>query len=68
MASNQYLARLGFVLALDQSEFVQDITEAQRKFKDFSNEAKRDSAQAAKSVFNIGQMRHKKSLRTLLRK
>lgn len=53
MASNQYLARLGFVLALDQSEFVQDVTEAQRKFKDFSNEAKRDSAAAAKAILEL---------------
>ena len=53
MASNQYLARLGFVLALDQSEFVQNVTEAQRKWKDFSNEAKRDSAQAAKAILDL---------------
>lgn len=53
MASNQYLARLGFVLALDQSEFVQDITEAQKKFKDFTAEVKRDSAQAAKAALEL---------------
>lgn len=53
MASNQYLARLGFVLALDQSEFVEKLTETQRKWKDFSNEAKRDSAQAAKAILEL---------------
>lgn len=53
MASNQYLARLGFVLALDQSEFVQEVTEAQKKFKDFTAEVKRDSSQAAKAALEL---------------
>lgn len=53
MASNQWLARLGFVLALDQSEFVTNVTDAQRRWKDFSNEAKRDSSQIAKAIVEL---------------
>jgi hypothetical protein len=53
MASNQWLARLGFVLALDQSEFVDKLTESQKKWKDFGNEAKRDSAQIAKAIVEL---------------
>lgn len=53
MASNQWLARLGFVLALDQSEFVDKLTQAQREWKDFSNEAKRDSTQIAKAIVEL---------------
>jgi phage-related minor tail protein len=53
MASNQYLSRLGFVLALDSSEFLADIEKAQREWKDFSNEAKRDSAAAAKAIIEL---------------
>jgi phage-related minor tail protein len=53
MASNQYLSRLGFILALDSSEFLADIEKAQREWKDFSNEAKRDSAAAAKAIVEL---------------
>jgi phage-related minor tail protein len=53
MASNQYLSRLGFILALDSSEFLADVEKAQREWKDFSNEAKRDSAAAAKAIIEL---------------
>jgi len=53
MASNQNLARLGFVLALDSGELKTDLDDLNKRFKNFSNEAKRDTVQAAKAIVEL---------------
>jgi len=53
MASNQNLARLGFVLALDSGELKTELDDLNKRFKNFSNEAKRDTVQAAKAIVEL---------------
>lgn len=48
--ASQNLARLGIVLGLDTAVLEQEISQAQAKFKSFTNDIKRDTNDAAKEI------------------
>lgn len=51
--ASQNIARLGVVLGLDSGELVTELEEAQRKFKKFSTDIKRDTNDAAKATVQL---------------
>ena len=51
--ASQNIARLGVVLGLDSGELVTEMAEAQKKFKSFTNEIKRDTNDAAKATLQL---------------
>ena len=53
--ASQNIARLGVVLGLDSGELVQEMTAAQQKFKNFTNEIRRDTNDAAKVTLQLAE-------------
>jgi phage-related minor tail protein len=53
--ASQNIARLGVVLGLDSGELVQEMTAAQQKFKNFTNEIRRDTNDAAKMTLQLAE-------------
>lgn len=53
--ASQNIARLGVVLGLDSGELVRELSDAQKKFKNFTNEIRRDSNDAAKMTLQLEQ-------------
>lgn len=51
--ASQNIARLGVVLGLDSGELVTELEAAQKKFKNFTNDIKRDSNDAAKITLQL---------------
>jgi phage-related minor tail protein len=51
--ASQNIARLGVVLGLDSGELVRELEDAQKKFKNFSNQIKRDTNDAAKTTVQL---------------
>lgn len=51
--ASQNIARLGVVLGLDSGELVREMEDAQKKFKKFTNEIKRDTNEAAKATVQL---------------
>lgn len=51
--ASQNIARLGVVLGLDSGELVREMEDAQKKFKKFTNEIKRDTNDAAKATVQL---------------
>jgi len=51
--ASQNIARLGVVLGLDSGELVTELEAAQKQFKKFSNDVKRDTNDAAKEILAL---------------
>jgi len=51
--ASQNIARLGVVLGLDSGELVRELSDAQSKFKKFTNDIKRDTSDAAKVTLQL---------------
>jgi phage-related minor tail protein len=51
--ASQNIARLGVVLGLDSGELVKELSDAQKKFKNFTNEIRRDTNDAAKMTLQL---------------
>lgn len=51
--ASQNIARLGVVLGLDSGELVRELSDAQSKFKKFTNDIKRDTNDAAKVTLQL---------------